>query len=118
MTKSTKYTAFASAAAVAAMALPGCGSSSSSPDATKFLDNEKIERSIEGSILQQRHKPAAAQCPALELKKKGVVFTCIAITRNGVRTPFKVTEVDGNGHVKYVGIRAPRGAQGKTAAGK
>jgi hypothetical protein len=119
MTSPTKAIALASVAALAATAA-GCGSSS--PDASKFLDNEKIERAIEHSVRQQRHLVANAQCPALEVKKKGNVFFCQVFTNDGAKTTFRVTQVDDNGHVQYVGTavvggrKRTRGASGRSSA--
>ena len=119
MTSPTKAIALASLAALAAAA-GGCGSSS--PDASKFLDNEKIERAIEHSVRTQRHLVANARCPALEVRKKGTVFTCQVFTSDGARTTFRVTEVDSAGHVKYIGTtvvggkKRTKGTSGRSGA--
>lgn len=66
-----------------------------------ILNTEAVERSIEHSILTQRHLPATASCPDNIVQKAGVVFYCYATVRH-TRYPVMVTETDGNGHVTYV----------------
>ncbi len=64
----------------------------------------RVERAIEQSILGQRHLHATATCPAEVIQEAGIVFTCTAAVA-GQRYPFAVTEVDGDGHVRYVGLQ-------------
>ncbi len=45
---------------------------------------------------------AAVTCPAEVIQQAGVVFACTAMV-NGQRYQFGVTELDGNGHVRYRG---------------
>jgi Domain of unknown function (DUF4333) len=66
------------------------------------LDIAGVERAIEQSISSQRHLKSTVSCPAEVIQKKGIVFTCIAEV-SGRSYPFEVTEVDENGHVRYVG---------------
>jgi hypothetical protein len=74
-----------------------CGSSGS----ITILNTEKIERAIEHSSLAQRGAHAQVSCPSGVHQKKGLVFSCTAVVgRNS--TKFRVTEVDGSGHVQYV----------------
>jgi hypothetical protein len=88
------------AAAVALIALAGCGGS----EKPKILDTERIERAIEQSILQKRHIVATVTCPSGTERKKGKKFRCLATYRGG-RTPFLVTQTDDRGAVRYVGLR-------------
>jgi hypothetical protein len=66
------------------------------------LDIAKVEQSITQSIRSQRRLSSAVSCPAEVLQKAGIVFTCTA-TVAGRGYPFAVTEVDGDGHVRYIG---------------
>jgi hypothetical protein len=66
------------------------------------LDVAKVKQSITQSIRSQRRLSAIVTCPAEVLQKAGIVFTCTA-TVSGRGYPFAVTEVDGYGHVRYVG---------------
>jgi hypothetical protein len=68
------------------------------------LDIKKVEGAIRESILRQRHLHATVTCPAEVLQQAGVAFNCTA-TVGGKPYPFTVTQVDGNGHVRYVGTR-------------
>jgi len=66
------------------------------------LDIAKVERAIEQSIRSQRHLPSTVVCPAEVIQRAGIAFMCTATV--GHRSyPFAVTEVDGNGHVRYEG---------------
>jgi hypothetical protein len=69
-----------------------------------ILDIKKVETAIAESILRQRHLHATVTCPAEVLQQAGVAFNCTA-TVGGKPYPFTVTQVDGNGHVRYVGTR-------------
>jgi hypothetical protein len=66
------------------------------------LDIAKVEQSIAQSIRAQRRLSSTVICPAEVLQKVGIVFTCTA-TVSSRGYPFVVTEVDGSGHVRYVG---------------
>lgn len=72
------------------------------PTPLSVLDIARVTRAITISILTQRKLHARVICPADVLQQKGLVFTCTAAVRNR-GYPFVVTEVDGNGHVRYVG---------------
>jgi hypothetical protein len=69
-----------------------------------ILDIAKVQQAIEQSIGSQRHLGSTATCPAEVIQKEGIVFTCTA-TVNGKSYPFEVTEVDDEGHVRYIGRR-------------
>ncbi len=66
------------------------------------LDIARVERAIAQSIRAQRGPRSTVACPAEVIQKAGIVFTCTA-TVAGRSYPFAVTEVDDNGHVRYVG---------------
>lgn len=66
-----------------------------------ILNTERVERSIEGSILAQRHLASMVSCPVNIVQKNGVVFGCQATVR-GRQFRVVVTEIDSNGHVTYV----------------
>jgi uncharacterized protein DUF4333 len=66
-----------------------------------ILNTERVERSIEGSILAQRHLASMVSCPVNIVQKAGGVFDCQATVR-GRRFRVVVTETDSNGHVTYV----------------
>ncbi len=70
------------------------------------LDIAAVKRAITQSILSQRHLRSTVVCPAEVIQQAGIVFTCKAVV-SGKRYPFTVTEIDGNGHVRYIGRRAP-----------
>ena len=89
----------AGAAAMALIALiAGLWHSSST---RVILNTERVERSIEASILAQRHLASMVSCPVNIVQKAGVVFNCQATVR-GRQFTVVVTETDGNGHVTYV----------------
>jgi hypothetical protein len=67
-----------------------------------ILNTERLQRSIVDSIQSQRGLRSQVRCPTHVLQKAGVVFRCEATVRRR-RYPFAVTEVDGRGHVRYVG---------------
>jgi hypothetical protein len=68
------------------------------------LDVARVQRSIEASILSQRHVIAHASCPSQVLQRAGLVFRCTAVIDGGVpRYPFIVSELDATGNVRYVG---------------
>jgi hypothetical protein len=69
-----------------------------------ILDIAKVEGAIRGSILSQRRLRSVVTCPAEVIQQPGVRFTCTA-TVGGHRYLFEVAETDGNGHVRYLGLR-------------
>ena len=90
--------------------LAACGSSKSSTSKQKTnLDTARVERSIEQSILTQRHLRSKVVCPAAVPQEKGRTFECIATTETIKRpvklakTPFVVTIQNANGYVTYEG---------------
>lgn len=68
------------------------------------LDSAKVQRAIGRSILSQRHLQSTVTCPREILQQAGVEFTCTA-TVGGRAYPFAVTEIDADGHVRYLGRR-------------
>jgi Domain of unknown function (DUF4333) len=81
----------------ASVSLAACGSSG----APTILNTEKVEQAIEQSSLAQRGQRAHASCPAGVNQKQGLSFSCTAVVK-GVSTQFRVTQLDGAGHVHYV----------------
>ena len=75
------------------------------------LDVARVERAIERSIRTQRRLASTVTCPAEVIRQAGIAFTCTA-TVAGRSYPFAVTEVNGSGRVRYVGLpRAGRRPQ-------
>lgn len=72
------------------------------PAPLRVLDMTRVVSAITNSIHAQRRLQASVACPSGVLQQKGLVFTCTATAR-GHGYPFTVTEVDGDGHVQYVG---------------
>ena len=90
-------------AVVVVVPLGACGSSEGLT-AKDFIDNEKVERSIEKSVLEQRKRKVVASCPALQRVKKGGVFFC-SVSAGQATTRFKVTVRDDRGTVHYEAAR-------------
>jgi Domain of unknown function (DUF4333) len=68
------------------------------------LDIARVQHAIEASVLDQRGVRAAVSCPAEVLQQAGITFRCTAAVDPGARSyPFVVTEVDGAGHLRYLG---------------
>ncbi len=74
--------------------------SNSSP--LRVLNSRAVELAIQRAITKERHLGSTVTCPKEILQQKGLVFTCSAKTTHGVGT-FTVTEVDNDGHVRFVG---------------
>jgi hypothetical protein len=68
------------------------------------LNIAKVEQAVKQSISSQRRLNSRVTCPPEVIQKKGIVFTCTAVA-DGRSYPFEVTEVDDEGHVRYVGRR-------------
>jgi hypothetical protein len=81
------------------LAATACGSSES----PTILDTEKIERSIERSSLAQRGIRAQVTCPSGVHQSKGLTFHCAAVAGRA-KARFAVTQLDGDGHVRYEGL--------------
>jgi hypothetical protein len=101
----------AAAALGCAVLLGACGSSKTSTTSSSTpaanLDTARVARSIQSSILAQRHLSAKVICPAVVPQQPGKTFECIATTRSGkhpaIKTPFIVTVQSSKGYVTYVG---------------
>jgi hypothetical protein len=87
------------AVALASAGVAGCGSSDK-----KILDTERIERSIEASILKQRHIHTNVTCPSGVEQKKGLTFRCTATYSRG-KTPFLVKQTDSKGSTHYSAVK-------------
>jgi hypothetical protein len=75
------------------------------PTPLAALDIAGVERAIHRSILTGRHLVSTVTCPTEVLQRAGLAFRCTAVVA-GRSYPFAVTEVDGAGHVRYVGLAA------------
>jgi len=90
-----------------AASLGACGSSGSSTTAT-YLDVTRVERSIQHSIMVQRHLASTVVCPT-RVRQRPSNFACIATTYSAkkphkkIQTPFLVTIHNDKGYVTYVG---------------
>jgi apolipoprotein N-acyltransferase len=101
--------ALAVAALAAAALVSACGSTKTgTTEATgKKLEVARVEKSIEQSIVGEKHMHATVSCPAVE-QKQGVTFTCTA-TGTVVKgnkaipfsTPFTVEQLNNKGYVYY-----------------
>lgn len=90
-----------------------CGSSNSattsSTPAKTDLNTARVERSIQQSILTQRHLKSTVVCPAVVPQEHGRTFECVATTRGAsppfrvIKTPFVVTVQNDKGYVTYAG---------------
>ncbi|MEA2192780.1 MAG: hypothetical protein QOI73_2901 [Solirubrobacteraceae bacterium] len=89
-------TAIAGMLVTAGIAAIGCGKTES----PTILNTEKVERAIEKSSFEQRHKRVHVSCPSGVHQKKGLVFSCTTSATRGA-TRFVVTQLDGNGRVHY-----------------
>jgi hypothetical protein len=69
----------------------------------KALDVARVERAIRASIRRQRRLAASVRCPGDVIRSAGVAFTCTAVV-HGRRYPFSVSELAGDGRVRYVGL--------------
>jgi hypothetical protein len=68
------------------------------------LNVAKVQRAIDASVLSQRRLHASASCPREVLQRAGVVFWCTAtVDGETTRYPFRVSELDNAGHVRYIG---------------
>ena len=91
--------------------LAACGSSNSnsSSSAKTKLNTARVARSIEQSILTQRHLRSKVVCPTAVPQEKGRKFECVATTETVKhpvkvgKTPFVVTVQNANGYVTYEG---------------
>ena len=79
----------------ASIAATGCGKSAP----PTILNTEKVERAIEKSSLDQRHKRVNVSCPSGVHQKKALVFTCATMAKRSTR--FVVTQLDDAGRVHY-----------------
>lgn len=85
----------ASLGLLALVALPACGSSSSTS-----LDTGRIEHAVASSILAQRRLHTTVSCPANIPVKLGHTFTCTAKLDVG-SYPVTVIETSSKGRVRY-----------------
>lgn len=88
------------AAALIAIALTACGSSTSDHSHQPQLDVHEAERTVANEILQNTHAPAFVVCPKKIPKSNGYSFTCTANLEVGTVTA-RVTETGNAGHLRY-----------------
>jgi hypothetical protein len=99
-----------SALACAAL-LSACGSSSSSTTSTSTtnLNTARVAKSIEASVLSERHLHVTVICPTTVAQETGKTFVCTATGRSTkkpfveTKTPFTVTIQNSKGYVTYKG---------------
>ncbi len=100
------------AALSATTLVSACGSSASPTTTTSstaasftptaILNMRTIVRSIEVSILTQRHIHAKVTCPLVVPEQKGRNFACIAhVHGSKAKTPVAVTQQNNDGYVTY-----------------
>jgi hypothetical protein len=69
-----------------------------------MLDTKKVAVAIEASILQEKRLHSTVDCPAAVAQKKGLTFTCVAVTvshHHPLHTIFTVQQVNNLGDVAY-----------------
>ena len=91
------------AAAIAAIALTallsGCA-------LKKEVDTARAAATIKrGLAAQTGAQLRRVKCPSKVAAKKGDVFRCVAVASDGSRIPIRVTQVDGNGAVRWRIVR-------------
>lgn len=100
-------TALACAALLSACG--GSSSSSTSSTSTTNLDTARVAKSIEASVLTQRHLRVKVTCPATVPQEAGRTFVCTATGHSTTKpstvttTPFTVTIQTNKGYVTYKG---------------
>ena len=93
---------------------PTTTASTATPVTTTYLDTARIAKSIEMSILSERHLSSKVVCPTPVVQEAGVKFECtatIARKKAGkskkppppIVNPFEVTVENNSGYVTYVG---------------
>jgi hypothetical protein len=85
--------------AAGAVAVTGCGSSNSTPQA-RTVDTAAVESGIEKQLSTTNAKVTHAMCPTDEKSEKGATFTCSVTWDNGATGKVKVTETSVN-HFTY-----------------
>jgi hypothetical protein len=106
----TGLAAVAGALACATL-MSACGSSSKTTSTSNptNVNTAQVARSIQQSILAQRHLTATVACPPVVVAGRGKTFECVATTQStkkpthAIRTPFVVTIQNSRGGVTYVG---------------
>jgi ABC-type glycerol-3-phosphate transport system substrate-binding protein len=109
---SQRGAAGALAALACAALISACGSSGSSSSSTAAktnLDTTRVARSIEQSILTERHLKSTVTCPSAVVQEQGKTFECVAAVSSAskpikvTKTTFVVTVKNDKGYVTYVG---------------
>ena len=100
-------TALACAALLSACG--GSSSSSTSSTSTTNLDTARVAKSIEASVLSERHLHVTVTCPVTVPQETGRTFVCTAVGHTTTKpstvtkTPFTVTIQNTKGYVTYKG---------------
>lgn len=112
LAQSHRGAAGALAALACAALISACGSSGSSSSSTAAktnLDTTRVARSIEQSILAERHLKSTVSCPTAVVQEQGRTFECVATVSSAkkpvkvTKTTFVVTVKNDKGYVTYVG---------------
>jgi hypothetical protein len=96
----------ATGAVAAGLLAAACGGSGHAAPTGQTVNPVKVASAIAASVRHERHLEAAVTCPSGVPLRAHQTFYCAAEVRSRV-TPFAVTQTDGRGHVRYVGV-SPR----------
>jgi hypothetical protein len=70
--------------------------------AEKQIDTTRAEIEIKRELSSDTGAPLeSVRCPDEVEAKKGDVFRCVAVARDGSRVPIRVTQTDGDGGVRW-----------------
>jgi hypothetical protein len=87
------------------LVLGGCGGATKTVTVSPLiLNTERVELSIQQSILAKRHVRAEVSCPSGVHQHRGLTFYCQATFPSGAVTRFRVKQVNNAGGVSYVGL--------------
>jgi hypothetical protein len=79
----------------AVLAVAGCS-------VKKEIDTQRAESEIKRELAAQTGAPLSqVRCPDQVEAKKGAVFRCVAIASDRSRIPVRVTQIDGEGGVRW-----------------
>jgi hypothetical protein len=101
--------AIATLACAALLSACGGSSSSTSSTSTTNLDTARVAKSIEQSVLTERHLHVKVTCPVTVPQEAGRTFVCTATGHSNTKpstvttTPFTVTIQTNKGYVTYKG---------------
>jgi hypothetical protein len=79
-----------------------CGALAAAGCAEKQIDTTRAEAEIKRELSSDTGAPLRrVRCPDEVEAKKGDVFRCVAVARDGSRVPIEVTQTDGDGGVRW-----------------